>query len=79
MAMKIEAQHAGIGFGFVPYELVKGYLAAGEMKVLNVENHSNTYESHIAWKIANRGKGIKKIISLLTSESLTSSQEVFDY
>jgi len=79
MAMKVEAQRAGIGFGFVPYELVKDYLATGEMKVLNVDNHSNLYKSHIAWKLANRGKGLKKLIELLTNEQPNTTQEVFDY
>jgi len=77
--MKVEAQRAGIGFGFVPYELVKDYLATGEMKVLNVDSHSNLYESHIAWKLANRGKGLKKLIELLTNEQPNTTQEVFDY
>lgn len=79
MAMKIEAQRAGIGFGFLPYELIKDYLASGEMRVLNVENHSNTYDAHLAWKLSNRGKGLKKIVSMLTSESSDNAQEVFDY
>lgn len=79
MAMKIEAQKAGIGFGFVPYELIKDELASGQMKILNVEGYSNLYESFIAWKISNRGKGVKKIVELLTSELTSTSQQIFEY
>lgn len=79
MAMKVEAQRAGIGFGFVPYELVRKYLANGEMKVLNIEGQSNYGEAHIAWKFANRGKGLKKLVQLLTEEQPEPPQEAFDY
>lgn len=79
MAMKIEAQRAGLGFGFVPYEMIKSDLAAGKMKVLNVEGYGLYYESFLAWKLANRGNGIKKMIELLSGEEKPTAQSSFEY
>lgn len=79
MAMKIEAQKAGIGFGFVPYELIKDHLASGEMKILNIEGDTTHYDSFLAWKVTNHGKGIKKIVGLLTEGRPKTAQRAFEY
>lgn len=77
MAQKIQAQRQGIGFGFVPYEAIKGYLASGEMKVLEVEGAASTHTSLVAWKVANQGKGLKRLRELLLSPEPAEPQASF--
>ena len=77
MAQKIQAQRQGIGFGFVPYEAIKRYLASGEMKVLEVEGASSTHCSLVAWKVTNQGKGLKRLRELLLSPEPAEPQTSF--
>jgi|GEM_PF-3958059 len=77
MAQKIEAQRQGIGFGFLPYETIKTYLASCEMKILVVEGAANTHDSLVAWKVANQGKGLKRLRELLLSPEPADPQASF--
>ena len=79
MAQKIEAQRQGIGFGFLPYDSIKPYLAAGEMKILDLEGKPMGNESLIAWKIANQGKGLKKLRNMLVDSISAEPQASFEY
>ena len=79
MAQKIQAQRLGIGFGTLPYEAIKPYLASGEMKILEVEGANNAYDSLIAWKVANRGKGLKRLRELVLSPEVGDPQASFSY
>ncbi len=79
MAQKIQAQRQGIGFGTLPYEAIKAYLASGEMKILEVEGANNSYDSLIAWKVANQGKGLKRLRELLLSPEASDPQASFSY
>ncbi len=79
MAQKIEVQRQGIGFGFLPYEAIKPYLASGEMKIIEVEGTSSTLDSLIAWKTTNQGKGLKRLRELLLSPEPANPQASFSY
>jgi len=79
MAQKIQAQRLGIGFGTLPYEAIKPYLASGEMKILEVEGANNAFDSLIAWKVANQGKGLKRLRELLLSPEASDPQASFSY
>lgn len=79
MGQKIEAQRQGIGFGFLPYELIKQYLASGEMKILNVEGNPGMNQGLIAWKLANQGKGLKELRQILTQLDNPEAQTSFEY
>lgn len=63
---KIRAQLAGIGCGYLPRQRVQSYLDAGELIELEIENppHGNQTDMFMAWKIVNRGKGLKALKDL---------------
>ena len=71
MAQKIAAQRAGIGFGVLPTECIQPYLQTGEMVILEVEDDIQTVENIIAWKVVNRGLGLKRLIKQLQASTMT--------
>jgi DNA-binding transcriptional LysR family regulator len=62
---KLEAQRAGIGVGFLPRRMVEPLVAAGEMAVLEVAEVNLEDHLFLAWKVANRGQGLKLLTRLL--------------
>ena len=57
---KMHAILAGIGIGHLPKHRVQGYLDEGVLLPLGIEQKSNA-ESFLAWKISNKGKGLRAI------------------
>lgn len=55
---KVEAIRAGIGIGHLPRHRIEEQLKSGELLSLALENTAN-HESFLAWKISNKGKGLK--------------------
>ncbi len=68
IAQKISAIKAGIGIGHLPKTMVQHYIEAGQLVVIELEDKPTPQDLYIAWKISNKGKGLKKLISILSSE-----------
>lgn len=57
---KIAAIVAGVGIGHLPRHCIEDYLHSGELVPLNIES-SKIDESFMAWKISNKGKGLRAL------------------
>jgi DNA-binding transcriptional LysR family regulator len=64
MDQKIQAILAGIGIGNLPKHRIQGYLDEGTLLPLGIEQKDNA-ESFLAWKISNKGKGLRAITDRL--------------
>jgi DNA-binding transcriptional LysR family regulator len=64
MDQKIHAILAGIGIGNLPKHRIQGYLDNAVLLPLAIEKHQ-TAESFLAWKISNKGKGLRAITEKL--------------
>lgn len=64
IAHKLAAQRAGIGVGFLPMHLVQPLLESGEMTALEVEGVDLIDPLFLAWKAANRGRGLRQLLKL---------------
>ncbi len=65
IAQKIEAIIAGIGVGFLPVDRIKPFLASRELVAIETINPVKPIDLHMAWKVVNKGKGLKKLITTL--------------
>lgn len=63
---KIEAILAGIGIGHLPRQRIHACLDSGELLPLALPNDSQR-QSFLAWKISNKGKGLKDLTQRLTA------------
>ena len=63
---KVEAILAGIGIGHLPLQRVKRHLDSGELIKLELDEDS-IHENFLAWKIGNKGKGLKALTKRLTT------------
>jgi DNA-binding transcriptional LysR family regulator len=68
---KMHAILAGIGIGHLPKHRIQNYLDQGVLLPLGIEQKNNE-ESFLAWKISNKGKGLRAITDKLIS--IQSSQ-----
>lgn len=64
MDQKLHAILAGLGIGNVPQHRAQSYLDKGLLLPLDIEQKGSS-ESFLAWKINNRGKGLKAITDKL--------------
>lgn len=64
MDQKIHAILAGIGIGNIPKHRIQGYLDDGVLIPLGIEQKGSS-EPFLAWKINNKGKGLKAITDRL--------------
>ena len=64
MDQKIHAILAGIGIGNLPKNRVQGYLDKGVLLPLDIKQQDNA-ESFLAWKISNKGKGLRALTEKL--------------
>ena len=63
------AQLSGIGLGFLPRQLIEKDLQEGSLIELELtEKHSTPSTLYMAWKTVNRGKGLKQLRDLFSSE-----------
>lgn len=66
MELKIQAQVAGLGVGYLPRRLIQAHLNSGALVALATgETTANNQERYIAWKISNKGKALKRLSQLL--------------
>jgi DNA-binding transcriptional LysR family regulator len=63
---KVEAIKAGIGIGHLPRHRIQKQLDSGELLPLPVDENQS-HDSFLAWKIGNRGKGLRALTQRLTS------------
>ena len=70
VSRKLEAIFAGIGFGYLPYYLAEQYIKAGQLTQLSLSDKSKHQDLYMAWKVANKGKGLNKLRSILLNELL---------
>lgn len=68
ITQKISAIIAGIGIGHLPKNLVQDYIASGQLVVIELEDKPKTQELYMAWKVSNKGKGLKKLIAILSGQ-----------
>ncbi|GAA6204723.1 MULTISPECIES: LysR substrate-binding domain-containing protein [Thalassotalea] len=66
VAQKIAAIIAGIGIGYLPKNLVQQYLDKGQLIVIETLEKTAKQDLFMAWKITNKGKGLKKLIDFLS-------------
>jgi len=62
---KIAAQEAGIGVGFLPRSLIAQALAEGRLVALDVAGVDLEDRLLLAWKVSNRGQGLRQLIRML--------------
>ena len=67
MDQKIHAILAGIGIGNLPKHRIQGYLDEGVLLPLGIQQKASS-ESFLAWKINNKGKGLKAITDRLIAQ-----------
>jgi DNA-binding transcriptional LysR family regulator len=66
MEQKIQAQLAGLGVGHLPRKLIQAHLDSGALVKLTTEKPTTeNLQRHIAWKISNKGKALKRLTQLL--------------
>ena len=63
---KEQAILAGLGIGHLPRHRVKRHLDSGTLLALDLGEAGN-HEEFLAWKLSNKGKGLKALIQLLTN------------
>lgn len=68
---KIAAIVAGIGIGHLPRSRIAEYLSRGELKILNIASEAGDSDNFIAWKIANKGKGLQTLTQQLMAVKWT--------
>jgi DNA-binding transcriptional LysR family regulator len=64
MDQKIHAILAGIGIGNLPKHRIQTYLEEGVLLPLDIQQNDSS-ESFLAWKISNKGKGLRSITDKL--------------
>ncbi|MEP1448856.1 MAG: LysR family transcriptional regulator [Paraglaciecola sp.] len=67
MDQKIHAILEGIGIGNIPKHRIQGYLSKGELLPLSIQQN-NSSASFLAWKINNKGKGLKAMTDRLIAQ-----------
>lgn len=68
ITQKIAAIIAGIGIGYLPTTLVQQYLDKGQLIVIETLDKPAKQDLFMAWKITNKGKGLKKLIDFLSQK-----------
>jgi DNA-binding transcriptional LysR family regulator len=66
---KVEAILAGIGIGHLPRERIQKHLDSGALTELSLADVTN-HEVFLAWKISNKGKGLRALTRLLAAGHL---------
>jgi len=66
---KISAQLAGVGIGYLPRHRIEQYLQCGQLIEINLDGE-NIADCFLAWKISNKGKGLKALTALLSQAGL---------
>ncbi|WP_019028673.1 LysR substrate-binding domain-containing protein [Colwellia piezophila] len=69
ITQKITAILAGIGIGHLPKWLAQQYIKTGELIVIELAEQPAPQNLYMAWKIANKGKGLNKLKDILANIS----------
>lgn len=67
---KITAILSGIGIGYLPVNLIAEHIKAKKLHVVELIEPRPIQDLYLAWKITNKGKGLKKLIQLLIDNNL---------
>ena len=62
---KVAAIKAGIGIGFLPLNIIDKELDTGELGCIDIEDANKPIQLCMAWKITNRGLGLKRLREML--------------
>lgn len=63
---KIQALLAGLGVGHLPRKLIQAHLDSGALVALATgEETTENQDCHMAWKISNKGKALKRLSQLI--------------
>jgi len=68
IAQKISAIITGIGIGHLPRSMVQSYIESGQLVVVELEEKLAAQDLYMAWKISNKGKGLKQLVSILSNQ-----------
>jgi DNA-binding transcriptional LysR family regulator len=71
MNQKIAAITAGVGIGYLPKELIQHAIDSGELHIIELIDKQQPHDLFMAWKITNKGKGLRELRSLLESHLTT--------
>lgn len=66
IAIKTAAIIAGIGIGYLPKNLIQDHIESGELIVIKLAEERPPQDLFMAWKITNKGKGLNKLITILS-------------
>ena len=69
---KLAAIMAGIGIGYLPKALIQNEIDNGELMIVETVEQIPSQDLFLAWKIANKGKGLFKLRRLLENHLLES-------
>jgi len=67
IALKIDAIIAGIGIGYLPKNLIQHHIESGQLIILAIADKRPTQDLFMAWRITNKGKGLNKLIAILSN------------
>jgi len=67
---KITAILSGIGIGYLPVNLIAEHIKAKKLHVVELIEPRPIQDLYLAWKITNKGKGLKKLTQLFIDNNL---------
>ncbi|MEW6996126.1 LysR substrate-binding domain-containing protein [Colwelliaceae bacterium BS250] len=72
ISQKIEAIISGIGIGYLPKSLIAAHVAKGQLVIVELLEKRASQDLFMAWKITNKGKGLNKLIAILSNATKQS-------
>ena len=68
LQQKICAIEAGVGVGFLPIDQIGAQIKSGTLKTLTLAEPSVPQSLNIAWKVVNKGKGLKALVECIEAQ-----------
>ena len=68
IAHKLEAIMSGIGIGYLPTHIVQKYITSGELTEIVLKDKKLPQDLFMAWKITNKGKGLRALKAILLDQ-----------
>ena len=68
IAHKLEAIMSGIGIGYLPTHIVQKYIMSGELTEIVLKDKKPPQDLFMAWKITNKGKGLRALKAILLDQ-----------
>jgi DNA-binding transcriptional LysR family regulator len=68
IAHKLEAIMSGIGIGYLPTHIVQKYIISGELTEIVLKDKKPPQDLFMAWKITNKGKGLRALKAILLDQ-----------